>query len=51
MPKKKLHLFLLKLPTEKLPDIKTMHCVSTFPHYKTGKPVPEVVGYEYIDIA
>ena len=41
---KRLHLFKLQAPSS-LDSLDGLHCSSHFPHYRTGKPVPEMDRY------
>jgi len=47
-PKKDLYLFYLFV--DKLPDINQLWCSSTFIHPKSGKKIPEINGYKYIEL-
>lgn len=38
------------LKVKKLPDITTLKCHSFFTWEKTGKEVPEMIGYKYFKI-
>ncbi|WJH33990.1 NUDIX hydrolase [Paenibacillus sp. CC-CFT747] len=43
---KDLHLFVW--PLTPLPEVRTLHCRSTFLHPRTGKALPEVDGYKHV---